>query len=314
MSGNERLRAAITQAGIDSDTLGELVGVDTKTIERWIAGRVPHRRNRIAVARALNSTPSEIWSDQDPTPPQSEPASEPAGEELIATYLGARDPQLRDLHQLLDQATDRIDILGLSLSELIDADTTRQLLARAEAGVKIRMLLADPESVHVLTEHAERSPDASLGTLPPGVWEIERTLGYLQPLLVHAHAEVRLFTAARPNAILRADDQMLVALHLFTATSEHEPILHLERRHERGLFDRFAHHLDLVWRHATTPVPADSALYPDPDSDPARYHPDPPGSTSLRPHAFGMVYETSEEITAAATPSTAPRSSRKRRR
>ena len=42
---NERLRAAILSGGLGIDGVANRLGVDRKTIERWIAGRVPYRRH-----------------------------------------------------------------------------------------------------------------------------------------------------------------------------------------------------------------------------------------------------------------------------
>src|SRR5437660_7762137 len=38
---NERLRVAILSSGLGIDRVANRLGVDRKTIERWIAGRVP---------------------------------------------------------------------------------------------------------------------------------------------------------------------------------------------------------------------------------------------------------------------------------
>ena len=50
---NERLRRAISDAGLRLDDVAEEVGIDVKTAERWITkGRVPHPGNRASDARA----------------------------------------------------------------------------------------------------------------------------------------------------------------------------------------------------------------------------------------------------------------------
>src|SRR5579875_2955631 len=73
---NERLKAAITHAGLDADSLAAQIGVDAKTIERWVSGRGPHRRNRLRLARALATTPDQLWPDHDPAPTPAEPPPE----------------------------------------------------------------------------------------------------------------------------------------------------------------------------------------------------------------------------------------------
>lgn len=57
MTTNERLRGSIVAARMHPSGLAERIGVDPKTVERWITkGRLPHRTHRVAVAGALRST------------------------------------------------------------------------------------------------------------------------------------------------------------------------------------------------------------------------------------------------------------------
>src|SRR5207244_13422196 len=43
---NERLRSAMAKAGKDIANLADATAVDPKTVQRWLAGRVPHPRHR----------------------------------------------------------------------------------------------------------------------------------------------------------------------------------------------------------------------------------------------------------------------------
>ena len=59
---NERLRRALLDAGLSPHDVAAEVGIDTKTVERWITnGRVPHPRNRASVARALGVDELVLW-------------------------------------------------------------------------------------------------------------------------------------------------------------------------------------------------------------------------------------------------------------
>ena len=61
---NERLRALLLERGETPDKLAEAVGVDAKTVERWITkGRTPYRSHRYAVATFLGVDESYIWPD-----------------------------------------------------------------------------------------------------------------------------------------------------------------------------------------------------------------------------------------------------------
>src|SRR5215831_13339452 len=64
---NERLRGAMSKAGATADALADTVGVDPKTVERWINGRVPHRRHRMAAAHYLGTDDAYLWPDADRT-------------------------------------------------------------------------------------------------------------------------------------------------------------------------------------------------------------------------------------------------------
>ena len=60
---NERLRAALLQRGLTPATLGGQIGVDQKTVERWIAGRIPYRRHRYEVASRLGVDEVYLWPE-----------------------------------------------------------------------------------------------------------------------------------------------------------------------------------------------------------------------------------------------------------
>jgi hypothetical protein len=61
---NETLRIAIARAGETAETLASRIQVDPKTAARWIStDRVPHARNRAAVARVLGCDAEELWPE-----------------------------------------------------------------------------------------------------------------------------------------------------------------------------------------------------------------------------------------------------------
>lgn len=60
---NERLRTAVSSRGFTPARLADRLGVDTKTVERWIAGRAPHRKSRFEVAALLGEDVAYLWPD-----------------------------------------------------------------------------------------------------------------------------------------------------------------------------------------------------------------------------------------------------------
>ncbi|MFC7550618.1 Scr1 family TA system antitoxin-like transcriptional regulator [Plantactinospora sp. GCM10030261] len=61
---NAVLRAALADAGQTAESLAERVGVDPKTVARWVTpGRIPHARHRFAAAEALGRDVEDLWPD-----------------------------------------------------------------------------------------------------------------------------------------------------------------------------------------------------------------------------------------------------------
>ena len=61
---NERLRRAILDAGLSMQDVAAEVGIDAKTVERWITtGRVPHPRNRAGAERTLGIDELVLWPE-----------------------------------------------------------------------------------------------------------------------------------------------------------------------------------------------------------------------------------------------------------
>ncbi|WP_327023696.1 helix-turn-helix domain-containing protein [Micromonospora sp. NBC_01739] len=61
---NDALRVALRDTGHTIESLAERVGVDPKTVSRWLLeDRIPHARHRLTAADALQKNVSDIWPD-----------------------------------------------------------------------------------------------------------------------------------------------------------------------------------------------------------------------------------------------------------
>jgi transcriptional regulator with XRE-family HTH domain len=145
---NERLRALLLEQRLTTAKLAEAVQVDAKTVERWIvAGRVPYRKHRYDVAAFFGVDESYIWPDALDND-QILSASE---SEIVAVYPYRRAVPRDAWGHLFGQAEREIGILAYSCYFLAEDAGVRQLLAeKAKAGVRVRILLGDPESPLVL--------------------------------------------------------------------------------------------------------------------------------------------------------------------
>src|SRR5215472_8965334 len=132
---NERLRAAMLQRGITPDKLAEHIGVDPKTVERWIVkGREPYRRHRFAIATFLGVEEVYLWPDAL-TRDQVAAASE---SEIVTVYPHRSELPRDVLERFFAEAESDIGVLvyaGLFLSE--DSGVQRTFAVKAKAGVRI---------------------------------------------------------------------------------------------------------------------------------------------------------------------------------
>src|SRR5919107_211195 len=220
--GNERLRTAMAKAHVDVEAVSRRTGVDPKTVQRWLGGRVPHARHRWGVADLLSVHEYDLW------PHLAElPSIDP---EVYATYPH-RGSVPRDIwRRLFEHAEHGIAILvysGLFIAE--DAELVRLLAGKARAGVTVRIALGDPDSPHVDQRgHDEGIHDAMAA-------KIRNAILLYRPLL-GTGVEIRLHSTVLYNSLYRGDDEMLINQHIHGIAAAYAPVLHLRRRTNDGVF------------------------------------------------------------------------------
>ena len=60
---NEPLRQALLRARLREDDVAARLGVDPKTVRRWLNGRVPYANNRAAIADLVGADEADLWPD-----------------------------------------------------------------------------------------------------------------------------------------------------------------------------------------------------------------------------------------------------------
>src|SRR5829696_3486346 len=61
---NERLRAALLERGLTPAMVAQEIGLDPKTVERWVTlGRLPYRTHRYKTAALLGTDEAVLWPD-----------------------------------------------------------------------------------------------------------------------------------------------------------------------------------------------------------------------------------------------------------
>jgi transcriptional regulator with XRE-family HTH domain len=155
---NERLRHAIAMSGLTLNLLAQEVGVDQKTVARWITqDRIPHARHRRAAAALLRVEETYLW----PALISENVAQSATSAEFITLYphRGAVPGHL--WMSLAEAAQHSIDVLAFAGLFLWDGypDLPNLLATKATAGARVRIALGDPES-HALRVRGEEGVSA----------------------------------------------------------------------------------------------------------------------------------------------------------
>jgi transcriptional regulator with XRE-family HTH domain len=240
---NERLRALLLERRVTPAKLAEAVEVDPKTIERWIVGgRVPYRRHRFNVAAFFGVDESYIWPDaldRDEIVAASE-------SEIIAVYPH-RWAMPRDAWgHLFGQAVDEIGILmyaGIFMAE--DAGLKRLLADKAKSGVRVRILLGDPDSPYVAERGQAEGIDDAI------VAKVRSAIVLFKPLLASENVEIRLHGTILYNSIYRADEQLLVNTHIYGMAANNAPVFHLRKIPGGDMASSYLESFERVWDGAT---------------------------------------------------------------
>jgi transcriptional regulator with XRE-family HTH domain len=242
---NERLRAALLERGLTPAALGEEIGVDQKTVERWMSGRTPYRRHRYAVASRLQLDEAYLW----PGALSREQVAAASDSEVLAIY-GHRSDVPRDTWERLFASAEReIGVLvyaGLFLAE--DAAAKKVLAERARAGVRVRMLLGDPDSEPVAERGADEGVDDAMAA------KIRNALVLYRALRGTGGVEFRFHRTTLYNSIFVADDQLLVNTHVYGLTAALAPVWHLRKVAGGEIAKTYLDSFERVWDTAA-PLP-----------------------------------------------------------
>lgn len=244
--GNERVRAALATAGMSPADLAGDLGVDPKTVERWVnPGRVPHRRTAQKAASALGRLPEELW------PEFAEPVRL-GYSDLVTTYPDRASVPRETWLKLLTEATEQIDVLVFSGTFFAQTNprVAAMLTGRAAAGVRVRLCFGDPNSEATAIRGREEGIHETLAA------KVRASLTYYRSLLDQPGCEVRLHGKTLYASLFRYDSTLIANPHIFGQPASANPALHLRRRQTGGYFDRYAESFEAVWQTAVLWEPA----------------------------------------------------------
>ena len=219
--GNEHLRTAITRSGLTLEEFADIVGVDVKTVQRWLGRPRSVRGNRARVAGALDTTEHALWPDAVPVPTTTEA-------------------------QRADDTRDRRRNRGIwARHRPRRPGPSDRSFAQPSSGSRSPSPTSHPSQPS--SSYSARAPptDAQARIL------IEDPDEQIEPLLGIDAIEIRASPSRENHVIYRADDEMLLVLTRIGSASASPPIIHLRRQADGGLFDRLADDFDDRWLEAT---------------------------------------------------------------
>ena len=231
---NETFCHALLQAGLNEEDVAARLGVDTKTVRRWIEGRaLPYRRHRWALAVLLSTAETDLW-------PQLRSA-QPRPEELVTVYphLGTvpREVWLR----LFGSAQHELSLLDSRERPLAaDRDIARALAEKVMGELTVRICLAESGDAEISATASQRTPTAGL----------RNALELYAPLRQSGNVEIRAHRKVPYSFIYRADDQLLVAQRAYAIPAEHTPALHLQRTADGDMFTAYLESFERTWAEA----------------------------------------------------------------
>jgi hypothetical protein len=243
---NERLRALLLERRVTTAKLAEAVQVDAKTVERWIvAGRVPYRKHRYNVAVFFGVDETYIWPDAL----DNEQVTSASESEIVAVYPYRRAVPRDAWGHLFSQAEREIGILAYSCYFLAEDAGLRQIIGdKARTGVRVRILLGDPESPFVL----ERGQSEGIGDTMPA--KVRSAITMFRSLESVPNVEIRLHGTILYNSIFRGDDQLFVNTHIYGVMANNAPFFHLHKIPGGAIANSYLESFERVWNEAE-PLP-----------------------------------------------------------
>ena len=239
--GNERLKATLVACGVSPAEVAERVQVDPKTVERWITlGRMPYRTHRWTVAKLLGVDAGYLWPDAQ----DDKLVQEASGAEFVALYPNRGAVPAPLWVDLVADAREEVNLLVYAGLFWFDAypHVVDTLIAKANAGVRVRLLLGDPDSDAIRERGVEEGIDMA--------GRIRLTLNLIAPLIGHDGVEIRLHDTTLYASLYCADGVMLANTHVYGAPAARSPVLHLQRVPGGCLFEQYARSYERVWDQA----------------------------------------------------------------
>jgi transcriptional regulator with XRE-family HTH domain len=242
---NDRLRAAIHATGMTIEDVSARVGVDPKTVERWIGNgtRLPHRATRAQLAQLLRVDEVHLW----PSLTQDVRTRPSAETELVHFYPTRSSVPFDIWCELIQSVQQQMDVVVFSGQFLVEQHNLLPVVReKAAAGVRFRFAVGDHTSAAVIQRAEE---EGTTGGLEGRVQMMRR---YLCQVAALPSVEVRTHGTILYNSIYRFDNQALVNGHAYGSLAGQNPVVHIRRLPGGGpVWEHYMTSFERVWDAAT---------------------------------------------------------------
>lgn len=238
---NESLRRAMLRARLREDDVAAHLGVDPKTVRRWLNGRVPYPSSRAALADLVEADEADLW------PEASGPLSGRSRPEELGAIYPHRWAIPRDVWtRFFESAEHEIGILAYSALFLAeDSGLLGIIKDKARNGVRVRLALGDPDSPSV----ALRGREEGIGDAMAA--KIRNALKLYRPLIKSENVEIRIHIAVLYNSIYRADEKLFVNQHSYGVPAAHSPVFCIHQLSKSDMATAYLDSFDQVWTSAS---------------------------------------------------------------
>ena len=237
---NESLRQAMLRARLREDDVAARLGVDPKTVRRWLNGRVPYPNSRVALAQLVGADEAHLWPDAGgPLSGRSHP------EELVAVYPHRWAIPRETWARFFESAKHEIGVLAYSALFLAeDAGLLGIVADKAASGVKVRLALGDPDSDCI----AERGQEECIGDAMAA--KVRNALMLFRQLPKCETIEIRLHRTTLYNSLYQADGRLFVNQHAYGIPAAHSPVFCFRGSRRGDMVRAYFNSFQRVWASA----------------------------------------------------------------
>ncbi|MFE1466534.1 XRE family transcriptional regulator [Nocardiopsis dassonvillei] len=236
---NAALRKALAASRLTEIDVAAHLGVDPKTVRRWLSGQRPYPRHRWALADLLQTEEDTLW------PPSSRENETPAFEHVQRVYAHRWQVPREVWYELFAEAEEEIGILvysGLFLAD--DAGILQLLGERARKGVNVRILLGDPESQTVRLRGKEEGIGEVLSA------RVNNSLLLFRALIEIEGIEVRIHSTTLYNSIYFTENRALINQHIYGIPAARCPVIEVARNNLLSANEAYIHSFEITWNGA----------------------------------------------------------------